>query len=446
MSNVTMRFFLFSPGRSIVLLTLLTLVASGGLHARGRIIEADRVIAVVGDEAITQVELREQVRGAVSRLKSQGTPLPPEDVLEKQMLERMIMNRAQTQLAREYGMQADDAQVEHAIARIAVGNKMTMAELQGMLKKDGISYAAFREDIRDDILISRLRDRELDSRLVITDAEIDNYLAQTSGQHEAFRVAHILLRAPEGASPEQLRKLAAKAADIRQKAVRGNNFAELAAAYSDAPDALRGGDLGLRPLSALPGMFAETLQTLQAGEISPVLQSSNGFHLLKLLEREGEAGAGQPDGHAARAHQTQARHILIRPDEILSETEARRRLADLRERLRHGEDFAELARRYSQDGSAVNGGDLGWVNPGDTVPEFERVMDALAAGEVSEVTQSPFGFHLILVEARRVVDMRDEQRRAQARSIIRERKLEDAYQDWLRQLRDKTYVEYRLDE
>lgn len=408
--------------------------------ARPRVVEADRIVAIVGSEAITLTELRSQLRMATGRLERQGTPLPPTEVLERQMLERMIMERAQIQAARELGLRIDDAQLEQTIGRIAANNKMTREQFLAALQKDGITYAQFREEIRSEMMVSRLREREVDSRLVISDAEIDNFLAQTGGGHEEFRIAHILLRAPESASPDQLQKLKAKAEDVLKRAKSGENFAELAAAYSDAPDALQGGDLGWRGQDSLPAIFAEAAKKLKAEEMGELLQSSNGFHILKLLARRGS------DAEEGGVRQTQARHILIRVDEIVSEADARRRLEDLRERLKHGENFAELARLYSQDGSAATGGDLGWINPGDTVPEFERAMDALAEGEVSPVVQSPFGFHIIRVDARRVQDMSQEKQRLAARQALRERKMDDAYQDWLRQLIDRTYVEYRLEE
>jgi peptidyl-prolyl cis-trans isomerase SurA len=421
-------------------LALIALLATIQSQARPQVIEADRIVAIVGSEAITLVELQNQLNLATGRLQRQGTPLPPAKALERQMLERMIMERAQLQAARELGLRVDDAQLEQTLARIAAGNKMDREEFLAALQKDGIPYALFREEIRNEILISRLRDREVDSRLVISDAEIDNFLAQTGDNHEEFRVAHILLRAPESASPDQLQKLKAKAEDVLRRARAGENFAELAAAYSDAPDALQGGDLGWRRQDNLPAVFAETAKRLKAEEVGDLIQSSNGFHVLKLIARRGS------DADDGGVRQTQARHILIRIDEIISEAEARRRLEDLRERLQHGENFAELARLYSHDASAANGGDLGWINPGDTVPEFERAMDALSEGEVSPVVQSPFGFHIIRVESRRVRDMSQEKQRLAARQALRERKMDDAYQDWLRQLRDRTYIEYRLTE
>ncbi|MDR1351626.1 MAG: peptidylprolyl isomerase [Zoogloeaceae bacterium] len=407
--------------------------------ARPQVVEADRIVAIVGSEAITLSELKAQLQLVTGRLQRQGTPLPPQEVLERQMLERMIMERAQIQAAHEQGLRVSDAQLEQTIARIAANNKMSREQFLAALQKDGVTYAQFQEEIRNELTITRLREREVDSRLVISDAEIDNFLTQTDGKREELHLAHILLRAPEAANPEQLQQLKAKAEDVVKRAQRGENFAELAAAYSDTPDALQGGDLGWRPEDALPTLYAEAAKTLQVNGAT-LLQSSNGFHIIKLIARRGD----ETDDGGVR--QTHARHILIRVDELISESEARRRLEDLRERLQHGESFAELARLYSQDGSAANGGDLGWINPGDTVPEFERAMDALDNGEVSAVIQSPFGFHIIKVEERRIQDMSQEKQRFAARQSLRERKMDEAYQDWLRQLRDRTYVEYRLEE
>lgn len=425
------------------LLALLTFLSISQAQARTEVLEADRIVAVVGSDAITLSELRTRLQSALSQLQRQGTPLPPQDVLERQMLERLIMEKAQLQTAQDMGLRVDDQQLEQTITRIAANNKLTLDQFKAALQKDGIPYNRFREEIRDEIIISRLKDREVDSRLVISDAEIENFLTQagTANSQEQYQVAHILLRAPESASPEQLQKLKVKAEGVLKRARAGENFAELAAAYSDAPDALQGGNLGWRPLDRLPGIFADASTKLQPNQVSDLVRSPNGFHIIKLI---GKRGGGQEADGGVR--QTRARHILIRVSEVVSESEAKRRLEDLRERLKHGEDFTELARLYSQDGSAAKGGDLGWVNPGDTVPEFERGMDALQDGEVSPVIQSPFGFHIIKVEERRIQDMSQEKQRLAARQALRERKMDEAYQDWLRQLRDKTYVEYRLEE
>ncbi len=404
-------------------------------------IEADRIVAVVNSEVITLHELRTRLDSALAQLKRQGTPLPPRDVLERQMLERVIIDRIQLQMARDTGLRIEDSQLEQALGRIAATNKMTPAQFRQALERDGIPYAKFREEIRDEMTIARLREREVDNRLVIGDAEVDNFLAAETqgGGGEEVQVAHILLRAPESASPEQIQKLKAKADQVIERLRKGEDFSQLAAAYSDAPDALQGGNLSPRPIDRLPGLFAEAVARLRPGEVSPILKSPNGFHIVKLVAKSG--GAKLPP-----VQQTRARHILIKVNEIVSESEALHKMATLRERLAHGGDFAELARLYSQDGSAPNGGDLGWIYPGDTVPEFERAMNNLAIGELSQPVQSPFGYHLIQVLERRTQDVSQERQRMAARQALRERKLDDAYQDWLRQIRDRAYVEYRYDE
>lgn len=403
--------------------------------------EVDRIVAVVGDEVVTFSELRARLASVAAQLRKQGTQLPPQDVLEKQLLERIITDRVQLQFARETGIRIDDAQLDAAIGRIAAGNKMTPQQFRQALEKDGIVFSRFREEIRDEFTMARLREREVDSRLVISDGEVDNYLAnqQAAGAVEEYQLAHILLRAPESASPEQLQKLKVKAEQALKRARDGENIAELAAAFSDAPDALQGGALGWRALDRLPALYAEAVAKLNPGGVSDLLRSPAGFHIIKVLGKRGS-------GAAAPVQQTHARHILLRISEVVSETEARRKLDDLRERLAHGADFAELARLFSQDGSAAKGGDLGWLTPGDTVPDFEKAMDALKDGEISQIVQSPFGLHIIQVIERRQRDMTEERKRMDARQALRERKLDDAFQDWIRQLRDRAYVENRLEE
>ncbi|AXS80931.1 peptidylprolyl isomerase [Dechloromonas sp. HYN0024] len=406
-------------------------------------VEADRIVAVVGDEVVTYVDLRTRLAAALKQLQKQGTPLPPQDVLERQMLERLIMERVQLQYARDSGMKVDDNQLDQAIGRIAASNKMTLQQFRSALEKDGMEFKQFREEIRNEMVTVRLREREVESKLVISDGEIDNYLADqtktgASGGEE-YQLAHILLRAPESASPEQLQKLRLRGEQALKRAEAGENFAQLTAAFSDAPDALQGGDLGWRPLDRLPALYAEAGGKLQPGQVSPLLRSSAGFHIVKLINKRGGSAP-------ASVQQTHARHILVRINEVVSEAEAKHRLDVIRERIVNGVDFAEQARLNSQDGSAAKGGDLGWLNPGDTVPEFERAMDALKINELSPVVQSPFGMHLIQVTERRERDVSEERQRGSARQALRERKLDEAYQDWLRQLRDRSYVENRLEE
>ena len=404
------------------------------------VIEADRIVAVVNDEAITLNELRAQMARVERQLRQQGTQMPPRDVLEKHILERMIVDRVQLQLARETGLRVEDSQLDQAMVRIAESNRMDLAQLRNSLAQDGIAWVKFREDIRSEMTIVRLREREVDSRIVVSDGEIDNFLESAGAMgNEEYNLAHILLRTPEQAKPEQLARLQARAEDIVAQLRKGEDFAKLAAANSDAPDGLSGGLMGWRSRERLPSLFAEEVVKLKSGEISAVLRSPAGFHILKLLDRRGGAIKAQP------VEQTHARHILIKTSELVSESEARRRLVALKERVSHGTDFAELARLHSNDLSASRGGDLGWLNPGDTVPEFEQAMNRLRPGEVGEPVQSPFGWHLIQVLARRT-DVSTERVRQHARQALRERKAEEAYQDWLRQMRDRAYVEYRLED
>ncbi len=408
------------------------------------VLPADRVVAVVNSEAITALELRDRVEGAVRQLQRQGTPLPPREALERQVLERLILERAQLQLAAESSLRADDASLERAIGRIAESNKLTLPAFKAALARDGIGWETFRQGVRNEMLMARLREREVDSRVVVTDAEVDNFLANNPDalSSEEFNLAHILLRAPEGATPDQIARLRAKADDILAKIRAGEDFSRLAAFYSDAPDGTQGGLLGWRSPNRLPGLFTEALRSMRPGEVTPVLRSAAGLHIVKLLDRRGGAQEG-----AEKVQQTHARHILIKTSEVVSDAEAERRLATLRERLTTGgADFAELAKIHSADLSAAKGGDLGWLNPGDTVPEFERAMDALKPGEVSKPIQSPFGWHLIQVLERRSQDVSSDRKRNAARAALRERKADEAYDDWLRQLRDRTYVEYRLDQ
>ncbi len=426
----------------LAILLCCTLALSVSAAPRDEPVEADRIVAVVGSDVITYYELQARLATVLKQLQKQGTPLPPQDVLERQMLERMIMEKAQLNYARDGGMKVDDVQLDQAINRIAANNKLSLPQFRQVLEKDGVPYAKFREEIRNEMVMTRLREREVDNKLVVSDGEIDNYLAEQKaggGANEEYQLAHILLRAPESASPEQLQKLRLRGEQALNRAKAGENFAELTAAFSDAPDALQGGNLGWRPLSRLPGLYAEAAARMRDGEVSPLLRSSAGFHIVKLIGKRGSSDT-------VSIQQTLVRHILIRVNEVVSEREARHKLQIVRERIQNGADFAEQARLYSQDGSAAKGGELGWMNPGDTVPEFEQPMNALKPGELSEVVQSPFGMHLIQVMERRERDVSVERQRGAARQALRERKLDEAYQDWLRQLRDRTYVENRLEE
>ena len=402
----------------------------------------DRVVAVVNSEVVTRLDLDEQVKVALQQLKRQATPLPAADVLERQMLERLVTTKVLAQSARETGLRVDDTQLQHSIERIAQENKLAPEAFRKMLEAEGIDFNRFREELRNEILIARLKEREVDSKILITDAEIDNYLKNQQnqgGKDDEYSLSHILVLVPEQASPEQIkakRTIAEKALD---QIKGGADFRQVSAGISDAQNALDGGPLGWRPTARLPQIFVDAVKTMKVGDASAVLRSANGFHIIKLL---GKRGNESP----VIIPQTHARHILIRLNEVVSEAEAKQRLTNLRERIDHGANFAELARLQSEDASASRGGDLGWLSPGDTVPEFERAMNGLEPGQVSDPVQSPFGWHLIQVVERRSEDMSKERQRVLARQSIRSRKADEAYQEWVRQQRDRAYVELRLEE
>ena len=408
-----------------------------------RIVLVDRIVAVVGREVVTASELTERREQAERQLRQQGTPLPERAILERQILDRLILDKAQLQLAKENGIRVEEVQLDRALERIAENNKMTLSTFRQELEKDGVAFDKFRNEVRQQIQLQRLREREVDDRIDVSDSEIDQFLAESKGSSSArseYNLSHVLVRVPEQASPEQIEQARKKAEQARAEAVSGADFAKIAATYSDAPDALKGGNMGWRGEDRLPELFAKAAKSLRSGEIGPVLRSPGGFHVIKLMEQRG-AEEGAP------IQQTHARHILVRTNEVVSETDARRRLQDLRERIvTGGADFAEQARQHSSDGSASRGGDLDWLLPGDTVPDFERAMDLLKPGEVSQPVKSPFGWHLIQVLERRAAGLTQERRRMQARQALKERKSDESFQDWLRQLRDRTYVEMRLED
>jgi peptidyl-prolyl cis-trans isomerase SurA len=403
----------------------------------------DRIVAVVNENVVTRYELNEVLKATIKQLQKQGVQPPAPAVLEKQLLERIILNRVQLQLAKETGLTVSDTELDQTLRRIAQENKMTMPEFYSALERDGISFNRFRDEIRDEIILVRLKEREVNNRVNVTEGEVDNFLHSQEGsssQDDEYRLAHILIQVPEQASVSQLadRQLRAEAALTQLK--NGADFAQVAAEFSEASDAMQGGLLDWRPGAQLTKKFAEILAPMKAGEITPVIQTPNGLHILKLVDRRNQkAGATMVD-------QTHARHILVKISELTSEADARRRITELKERLDHGGKFEELAKLYSEDASASSGGDLGWVSPGDTVPEFEHAMKTLKAGQISEPVQTPFGWHLIQVLEHRTKDVSQERQRQSARQAIRARKADAAFQEWLQRLRDRAYVEYRLEE
>lgn len=407
-----------------------------------KIITIDRIVAVINNEVITRNALEERTLFALRQLRQQGTPPPPRAVLEKQLLERLITDRVQLDVAKQTGLSVDDAELERAIGRIAEENKLSFPQLRAAIESDGIPFDRFREDIRNEIILTRLREREVSNKIVVTESEIDNFINTQQAQvgvNDEYNLSHILVVVPEQASPEQIQLRQARAEQALAQLRSGADFRQIAATFSEAPDALQGGSMGWRESSRLPTIFVDALKTMRVGETSALLRSANGFHILRLNDQRGSQTP-------IIVQQTRARHILIKTNELVSENDARSRLTNLKERLDNKADFAELARVHSEDTSASRGGDLGWISPGDTVPEFERAMGALKPGEISAPVRSPFGWHIIQVLERRNEDMSKERLRLMARQALRERKSDEAYQEWVRQLRDQAFIDIRLDE
>jgi len=444
---------------------LILLGLTGGMmaqvHAQGQAPAvqprlADAIIVVVNNEVITRYDFLERYKMIEARLQSQGGNLPPREQLQRQLLERMIVERAQLQQAKETGIKIDDTMLDRAMGRIAEQNKLSMPEFRKRLEEDGLVYSKFRNEIRDEMAIQRLREREVDNKVQVSDAEIDAYMAAHNAPAatapQELHIAQILIRVPENATSKQLADSKRRADEVVAQLAAGADFAKLATAYSDGTDGLTGGELGWRSAERLPQLFVDATANLQDGQIAPIVKSGNGFHILKLLGRRTQSvlradGAGAAAAAPAAVKQTHASHILIKVNQVVSAAEARRKLLELKQRLDNkAATFEELAKLYSNDFSAAKGGDLGWIYPGDTVPEFERAMDALPIGQVSEPIESPFGYHLILVTERKSDDVSQERQRMIARQAIREQKVEEATQDWLRQVRDRAYVEYRMDD
>ena len=414
------------------------IAASTLLPAQAAVTPLDHIVAVVNDEIITRQELATRYAEVTQNLRQQNTPLPPRDVLEKQLLERMVTELALQQNARNTGVRVDPTQVERALQRIAAQNKLDMAGLQMALSRDGRTLDSLRNTIRNEILVARARERDVDNRIVVSDAEIQGYLQTQSqqGVETEYNFSHILVTVPENASPELIQTRRARAEDVLVQLGRNADFAQLSASFSDAPNALQGGVIGWRSSGKIPTLFADALKSMKPDQISPLLKSGNGFHILKLNDKRGL-------DVALNLAQTHARHILIKTNELTSESDARNRLLQLKERIDNGVKFDELARLHSDDASAAKGGDLGWVSPGDTVPEFEQIMNGLKPGELSAPAQSPFGWHLIQVLERRNQDVTQERQKLLARQAIKERKADEAFEDWVRQIRDSAYVELR---
>ena len=420
----------------------LLLAMAAPVIGQSRVQELDAIVAVVNDDVVVRSELDSEIDLILPQMQQQGTVPPPRPQLEKQVLDRLILKRLQIQRARDLGIQVDDATLNEALTNIAERNGLSLEELQSTLEAGGIRFADFREDTRSQIITSRLQNQEVVNKIEVSDREIDRFLERESSrlvEREQVRLQHILIALPEAATPAQVQGAEAKAARLVAELRGGADFGQVAARESDGRNALQGGDLGWFEMGAVPTIVSDLAFTMAEGEISEPLRSPSGFHIIKM--REIKAAAPK------NVTQTQARHILVRTNELVSDEDAKRRLEQLRLRIVGGEDFGALARSHSDDtGSALRGGDLGWVNPGDTVPDFEETMNALAPNEVSRPFQSPFGWHIVQVLDRRTQETGDELMRIKAREALQRRKAEEATEEWLRQLRDEAYVEIRLED
>ncbi|NNG11969.1 MAG: molecular chaperone SurA [Halobacteria archaeon] len=401
----------------------------------------NRIVAVVNDDIITHSELDSEMVSISAELQKKDTQLPPRAILEKQVLERLIVERLQLQLAENSGIRIDDTTLNSKLQEVAMANGLTLTQFRDVLERDGYDYAGFREDLRQELVINQLRQQMVGSRLKVSDQEVENLLAnlEASDQGNAqYHLAHILIAVPEAASPAQIQAAQQRAERVLASLTGGADFSRTAIAESDGQTALDGGDIGWRSLGQMPTLFVEPLKSLQPGQVSEPIRSPSGFHIIKLIEQRG--------GERYVVNQTRVRHILLKPDTLHSDEETRVRLEQLEQRLRGGEDFATLAKSNSQDTlSAAKGGDLGWVNPGDLVPAFEETMDRLPPGQLSQPFKSQFGWHILEVLERREHDSTEEYKRSRARQLIRSRKSDEQLLLWLRRLRDESYVEYRLE-
>ncbi|NOY66422.1 MAG: molecular chaperone SurA [Gammaproteobacteria bacterium] len=425
-----------------LLALLLTTLAQGSLAAANNAIPLNHIVAVADDDVILRSELDSYLQGVMRQLQNKGGGMPDMSALEKQGLERLIVRSLQLQKAKKTGILVDDATLNKSIQGIARKNNLTLDQFRQALVNDNINYEAFREDIRNEIIISRLRKRDVVNRIRVNDQETADYLAREKDlgdRNKLIKFSHILIGLPDAATPEQIQSAHKKGDNILQKLEDGADFSQTAIAYSDGQKAMEGGTYDFRPITQIPPLFAKIISTLKLGEISSLYRSPYGFHILKLEEIK-----GQPK-HIIL--QTKLRHILIRPNTLVSSSDAKIRLSRLKERLDQGDNFDALARAHSDDTlSAKDGGSLGWVGPGDTVPQFEQAFSPMSIGEISDPFKSRFGWHIVQVQERRQFDNTKKFKKSNAINNIKKQKTTEELQSWLRRLRDEAYVEYRLEQ
>jgi peptidyl-prolyl cis-trans isomerase SurA len=438
---------LILPHHKAILLTVLLLgsammapyEAMSATDGDASAIELDRIVAIVDSNVITASELNDQIATIRLQLSQQNMQMPSRQTLQKQVLERAILEQIQLQLAETNGIRIDDESLNQTISSIASQNNMTLSQFRDTLQEDGYDFTNFRENTRKEIILRRLRQQYVDSRIIITDQEVDTYLAtlrrQDSGSDE-YHIGHILIALPDAATTEQIQQAQEKANSILSLLKEGGDFSQVAVSSSDGQQALSGGDLGWRKAGELPTLFGELVPRMKPGEISSLIRSPSGFHIIKLIDHR--------TGEKHMVTQTRARHILVRTSALTTDQKAEDMLNDVRRRLAAGEDFATLAQSISEDkATASRGGDLGWVEPGEMIPDFEMAMNRLLPGSISDPIKTRFGWHLIEVLERREHDDTEEFTRENARDVIYRRKIEEGAEEWLRRLRDEAYVEYR---
>ena len=401
----------------------------------------DSIAAIVNDDIITSNELEQELEKTRKQIRAQNTLPPPGDILKKQVLEREITKHVLLQLAKNTGIYIDDNALNNTIDSIAAQNKMDIRSFRDVLKQDGYDFEQFREDIREEMIIARLQQRDINNTINVTEQEVDSFIAtqQVQGQSEMeFNISHILISVPEAANASVIDKTRLKAEEVLAKIKAGGDFAQTAISHSDGQLALKGGEFGWRKSGQLPTLFARQMPHMKKGEVSDLLRSPSGFHIIKLNDKR--------RGEKHIITQTLARHILIKPTAVTSEMEAIGQLRQLKQRIENGDKFEDLARSHSEDpGSGSQGGNLNWTSPGDLVPQFQAVMDSLKLGEISEPFQTPFGWHIVQVQKRRDLDNSEEYSRNQAKDFIRQRKTDEARESWIRQLRNEAFVEFKND-
>lgn len=399
----------------------------------------DRIVAVVNDGVVLQSEMDRAMIIAAGQLRERNIPAPPQGVIEAQVLERLIVTRLQTQRAQEAGIRIDDRELNDVLVSVAAQNKLSLQQFVDVLKKDGLDYPSVREQIRDEVLTQRVRQKEVASRVQVTDQDIDLALANATAEDTVeYRLAHILVSVPDGATTEAREAARAKAGKLLQRARGGEDFTQLAIANSDGQQALAGGDLDWRKGANLPTAFAKVAPRLAIGDVADVIESGSGFNIIKLTDK-------RDAGERTTVVETKSQHILLQNNALRDEEASQAQARELYERLLKGEDFVALAKKYSDDpGSKNSGGELGWQPPGVFAPEFQKALDELEPNQISKPFHTQFGWHIARVEERRTRDATVEARRGRVRQSISVRKEAEEYEAWVRRLREEAYVEYRM--